>query len=173
MSDFRQCPRVPVACCSTVNDDFLRMGKGRREPAKASQRPVIPLQRHRILVVEDDVEQREAVAALLESAGYVVERAIDGFDALVLAKVRRPDLALIDLAMPGLDGFELATRLRADARTRDIPLVAMTGRHISPTVVRMRGPFEDVLFKPLETKHLLPWLRERLRRQADGPPDGD
>lgn len=101
---------------------------------------------------------------MLERAGYLVDRAVDGPDALELAKVRRPDVVLTDLSMPRMDGFEVAHRLYADARTRDIPIVAVTARNISPTAVRVGGPFADVFFKPVDATEFLAFLRTFLKK---------
>lgn len=126
------------------------------------------LRPQRILLVEDDIEQRELLAEILERAGFVVERAIDGRDALDLAQARPPDIVLADLSMPGMDGFDVANHLHADPRTRDIPVVALTGRDISPTAIRMGGPFVDVFFKPVHAQELLGFLEALLKKPLVG-----
>jgi CheY-like chemotaxis protein len=80
----------------------------------------------RVLVIEDDAESRFFLAENLTRAGYRVETAIDGNDGLACALSSRPDLIVLDLAMPGLDGWETARLLRAYDGTARIPIVALT-----------------------------------------------
>jgi two-component system cell cycle response regulator len=82
---------------------------------------------HTILVVDDMRETRRFYRAFLICRGYKVITARDGATALRVAQRRRPDLIVMDLAMPDIDGIEAARRLRADERTRQIPIVAVTG----------------------------------------------
>jgi len=79
-----------------------------------------------ILLVEDHADAREALQVLLELEGYAVVTAAEGLAALDIARLRRPDIALIDIGLPGLDGYEVARRLRAAEGPRPI-LVALTG----------------------------------------------
>ncbi len=79
-----------------------------------------------ILLVEDHADAREALQVLLELEGYAVVTAAEGLAALDIARTRHPDIALIDIGLPGLDGYEVARRLRAAGGPRPI-LVALTG----------------------------------------------
>lgn len=80
----------------------------------------------RILLVEDNPQNRRLAQFLLKSRGYVVLEATTGQEALELARTHRPDLILMDLQLPGLDGFAATRLLKQDAVTRDIPVVALT-----------------------------------------------
>jgi CheY-like chemotaxis protein len=80
----------------------------------------------RILLVEDNPDAREALRAVLEAEGHHVAAAVDGLAALELAATLRPEFVFIDLGLPGLDGFEVARRLRASG-AKDTYLVAVTG----------------------------------------------
>jgi len=90
----------------------------------------------RILVVEDDPDNRRIVAKVLSVEGYDVIEAIDGIEALAQARAERPDLILMDLALPNVDGWEATRQLKSDPETRSIPVVALTA-------VAMRGDEEQ------------------------------
>ena len=87
------------------------------------KRPGRPL----VLVVEDFQDAREMYALYLGYEGFGVIQAKDGFEALKLAGEQLPDLILMDLALPGMDGWEATRRIKDDPRTRHIPVVALTG----------------------------------------------
>jgi CheY-like chemotaxis protein len=80
-----------------------------------------------VLIVEDYDDAREMYADYLLSAGYRVVEAKDGEEAVALALDHRPDVVLMDLALPRLDGWEATRRLKADTRTSGTPIVALTG----------------------------------------------
>jgi len=81
----------------------------------------------RILLVEDDEDGRRLYALWLTQAGFVVTQAHNGLQALEVAFESIPDLVVTDLNIPGIDGFELTRRLKQDPRTRQVPVVAVTG----------------------------------------------
>jgi two-component system cell cycle response regulator DivK len=80
----------------------------------------------RILVVEDDTDNRRIVVKVLTVEGYEVLEATDGRSALATARKEHPDLIIMDLAMPGLDGWQAATQLKSDPKVADIPIIALT-----------------------------------------------
>src|SRR5437773_241220 len=82
----------------------------------------------RILVAEDEADAAEALAELLRRAGYEARIARDGLEALILADRDPPDVALLDIGLPGMDGYRLAERLYAQRGARRPLLVAVTGR---------------------------------------------
>lgn len=90
----------------------------------------------KILVVEDDTDNRRIVARALAVEGYEVLEAVDGVQALARAQAEHPDLILMDLALPNMDGWEATRRLKSDAGTRAIPVVALTA-------IAMRGDEEQ------------------------------
>jgi two-component system, cell cycle response regulator DivK len=81
-----------------------------------------------VLVVEDYQDAREMYAAYLQFSGYRVAEATDGLEAIEKSLELQPDIILMDLALPKMDGWEATRRLKADERTKDIPIVALTGR---------------------------------------------
>jgi CheY-like chemotaxis protein len=86
-----------------------------------------------VLVVDDYPEAREMYVAWLEVSGYRVLQASTAADALALATAEVPAAILMDLSLPGVDGLEATRRLKADPRTRDVPVIAMTG-HVEARV---------------------------------------
>ena len=80
----------------------------------------------RILVAEDEPDNRRIVVRVLTVEGYETLEAADGQAAVALARREHPDLIMMDLAMPGMDGWEAARQLKADPETADIPIIALT-----------------------------------------------
>jgi CheY-like chemotaxis protein len=110
-----------------------------------------------ILVVEDDAGIRDTISELLQLEGFGVDSARDGLEGLSRLRDRRPDVILLDLFMPGLDGAQFVDRLRADASTSDIPVVLMTG--LEPGSGREPAGVQAVLPKPFELDDLLAAVR--------------
>ena len=88
----------------------------------------------RILMVDDFQDNREMYAAYLRHAGFVVEEAVTGTEALDRAFATTPDLIVMDLSLPGMDGWEATRRLKADARTKHIPIVVVSGHALEGSV---------------------------------------
>ena len=84
-----------------------------------------------VLVVEDYQDAREMYSAYLQFSGYRVAEATNGYEAIQQARDLLPDIILMDLALPKMDGWEATRRLKKDARTRDIPIVALTGHALA------------------------------------------
>jgi len=85
--------------------------------------------KERILVVEDDEDTLVLLQAMLEGEGYAVELVKDGGAALARAEASRPDLILLDIMIPGMDGLEVCDRLRFDPQMRDVPVIFLTAKH--------------------------------------------
>jgi CheY-like chemotaxis protein len=98
----------------------------------------------RVLIVDDEPAIRLLARVNLEAEGIEALEAADGESALATALSGRPDLILLDIVMPGIDGFEVADRLRDDERTRDIPIVFMTG------LDELAARDGDALIKPFD-----------------------
>jgi CheY-like chemotaxis protein len=108
-----------------------------------------------VLIVEDNDDAREMMRHLLLLAGHAVREAPDGVTGLTMALERPPDVAIVDVGLPGLDGFELARRLRADPRGRATTLIALTGYGQSETRARaLEAGFDAFLVKPLAAEAL-------------------
>jgi len=109
-----------------------------------------------ILIVENDGDIRLALATVLDQDGYLVVEAENGASGLELAQRVLPDLVLMDIRMPRMNGVEATERLRADERTRDIPVVAVTGelRDGTAQARRAEGLFHSILRKPVTSSRL-------------------
>jgi len=105
----------------------------------------------RILVVDDEKSDRDWLVQLLEAKGYTAIAVADGQSALDAALTVPPDLVMLDLKMPGLDGFEVTKRIKADPRTEAIPIVVVTGLDDRESRIRaLECGAEDCLFKPVD-----------------------
>ncbi|MCA9685484.1 MAG: response regulator [Myxococcales bacterium] len=121
-----------------------------------------------LALVEDRAEIRETLAEILREDGFQVLTAGNGLEALELIRTNRPHVALVDIGLPGMDGFDLARRLRADPMTASIPLIAMTGYGRSDDRARVReAGFDQHLVKPVDISHIIGAL-ERLGLRAAG-----
>jgi CheY-like chemotaxis protein len=108
-----------------------------------------------VLVVEDNDDSRAMLRELLGLLGHEVHEAADGREGLEMALTLRPDVALVDLGLPGLDGFEVARQLRAADERRTMLLVAVTGYGRDEDRVRSReAGFDHHLVKPVDPEAL-------------------
>jgi len=115
-----------------------------------------------ILVVDDDADIRTLVAELLQRAGHGVIQAPDGESGLRLFYAQQPDLVLLDVSMPGLDGWEVLTRIR---ELSDVPVLMLTARAGELEKVRgLRGGADDYVTKPFGRQELLARVDAALRR---------
>ncbi len=118
-----------------------------------------------VLVVDDDTDGRELYATTLRSAGYAVEEAADGHEAVDKAFKHRPALILMDLLLPRLDGWEAIDWLKKNPMTSSIPIVVVTGDADPSHIARARAAgCEKVLLKPCAPKRLLAGIEEVLRK---------
>ena len=109
-----------------------------------------------ILVVEDNERNMKLVRELLEATGYRAIEAATGSQALDLAREHRPDLVLMDIRLPDIDGVEALSRLRADDRTASIPVLAVTAQAMQGDRERcLAAGFDGYLSKPIDVGQLL------------------
>ena len=125
----------------------------------------------KILVVDDDADVRESLSFLLSMSGYDVREAENGAEALQVMHEEKPQLAVLDLMMPVMDGYELRRRMMADDELSELPVVVVSG------AADLAGPEIDgcvVLTKPVEPDRLLRVVADCLREQVspDGGPSG-
>lgn len=127
--------------------------------------------RGRIVVVDDDPDLVRAVTAVLEADGYRVEGARDQREALRAVLEDPPALVVLDVNMPGLDGWELCDILRRQSHTRDVPVLFLTGRaDVRDQITAMQVGGSDYVTKPFRPEELrakvATWVRKRPRRPA-------
>lgn len=124
----------------------------------------------RVLIVEDEVDIADLVMFNLQRAGYEVLKAHDGIHGTELALSERPDLIVLDLMLPGRDGYSVFREVRRDARTAHIPVIMLTAR--AQTEDRIQGleaGADDYLTKPFSPKELVLRVNAILKR-AEAPP---
>ena len=121
-----------------------------------------------ILVVDDDADIARFVEVNLRSVGYDVSVASDGEEALVKAEEIRPDLVLLDVMMPRVDGFEVAQRLRRNPRTSNTSIIMLTAKALSSDkVLGLTSGADDYIIKPFDPIELLARVKTTLRRARD------
>jgi DNA-binding response OmpR family regulator len=127
---------------------------------------------NRVLVVEDDPDIAELVARYLDKAGYISSRVSSGRDALDAVRSKPPDLVVLDVMLPHVDGLEVCRLLRADAKTASIPIIMLTARaEESDRIVGLELGADDYLAKPFRPNELGARVRALLRRaqRLDAP----
>ena len=107
----------------------------------------------RILVIEDNPMHMELATDLLEAAGYAVTQSRNAEEGIQLARTQVPDLILMDIRLPGMDGHSAVQLLKADARTRGIPVIALTAQAMHGDEGRAReAGFDGYVTKPIDTR---------------------
>jgi two-component system, cell cycle response regulator DivK len=109
-----------------------------------------------ILIVDDDPRNVRLVSALLRVSGYETIEAANGQEAVDKAREHHPDLILMDIQMPVMDGLEATRQLKSDQKTKDIPVIALTSFAMSGDRERiLAGGCDDCLTKPLDTRNFV------------------
>jgi two-component system KDP operon response regulator KdpE len=123
----------------------------------------------RVLIVDDDIALLRALGVILKAKGYEVVVARRGEDGLDLAAHRRPDVILLDLGLPGIDGIEVVRGLRGWS---SVPIIVLSARHQSVSKVEaLDAGADDYVTKPFGMDELLARMRAALRRTSAGPED--
>lgn len=121
----------------------------------------------KVLVIEDNPANMTLATFLLQSAGHTVLAATDAETGLTLARSEQPDLVLMDIQLPGMDGLEATRWLKADPATRDIPVVALTALAMKGDEARIRAAGCDgYIAKPLAYKDFLATISSHLVKAA-------
>jgi signal transduction histidine kinase len=142
--------RIPIAPAEDVPEEV-----GMERSAPFFLEPASLDERMRIVVIDDNDDIRETMQQLLQSLGHVVDVAADGVSGVELVLKERPQVALVDIGMPGLDGYEVAQKLRAELGPNQLRLVAMTGFGQSSDRDRaLAAGFDSHLIKPARTDQI-------------------
>lgn len=116
-----------------------------------------------VLVVDDEVEFAEMIEMRLEANGYQVLLAHDGDEGLALARESVPDTILLDVMMPGKDGFKTLHALKMDDATRDIPVIMLTAKGETKSIMRaQQSGATDYLIKPVDSSKMLEMLKRHV-----------
>jgi DNA-binding response OmpR family regulator len=136
--------------------------------SEALEAPALPAPvPRRILVVDDDPTVAEVVSGYLQRAGYAVDRAVDGRAALDQAAARRPDLVVLDLMLPEIDGLEVCRRLRAEPLSHTVPIVMLTAKGDEhDRILGLELGADDYVTKPFSPRELVLRIQSVLRRSA-------
>ena len=133
--------------------------------APSTVTPETPLA-HRILVVDDEEDLLELVRYTLTKQGYTVTCVGSGEEAVREARQQPPDAMVLDLMLPGIDGLEVCRRLRAEAKTRDIPIIMLTAKSEERDVIAgLEQGSDDYLTKPFSPRVLSARVKSLLRRK--------
>jgi len=117
----------------------------------------------RILSVEDQEDNRRIIRDLLTSVGYEMIEASDGESGVRLAEEQRPDLILMDIQLPGIDGYEATRRIKARAELHDIPIIVVTSYALSGDDAKAKAAGSDAyVAKPFSPRDLLATIRKFL-----------
>ena len=120
--------------------------------------------RRRILVVDDQEDNRRILRDLLSAAGFDIVEAADGEGAVSQAQTESPDLILMDIQLPGIDGYEATRRIKAEPGLRRVPLIAVTSYALSGDEGRaLEAGCDDYVTKPFSPRALLAKVREYLQ----------
>ena len=149
-----------------TRSDTPRVPEARGDAASAPRRA-----KRRILVVDDEKDLVDLIAYNLTRGGFEVATSHNGAEALEMARRDPPDLVVLDLMLPGLDGTEVARRLKADSRTANVPIVMLTARsEETDVVVGLTLGADDYVTKPFSMKILLARINTVLRRGEQSDP---
>ena len=123
------------------------------------------MKKPKIVIIEDEVDILEVINYNLSKEGFDVCSALDGEEGLALIKKEVPDLVLLDLMLPGLDGIEICRKLKTDYSTRSIPIIMVTAKGEESDIVLGLGMgADDYMVKPFRPRELMARIRSVLRR---------
>ena len=120
----------------------------------------------RILIVDDNATNLKLVAYLMKANGYEVDTALEAGAALAAIERHRPDVILMDIQLPGIDGLELTRRLKADPETRDIVIIAVTAYAMKGDQDKaLAAGCDDYITKPIDTRALPDTIARHLAKR--------
>ena len=128
----------------------------------------------KVLIIEDEADIQRLIAHSFQQAGYRVETCANGVEGLKKARESKPDLLLLDLMLPGIDGLEICRALKGDPKTRALPIIMLTAKNEEvDKVVGFELGADDYLGKPFSPRELLLRAKAVLRRTQSAKPEGE
>ena len=117
----------------------------------------------KILIVEDDELNRDSLRRLLRRRGFEIVLAVDGSEGVAVARAEAPDLILMDMSLPGIDGWEATRRIKDAPETRSVPIIALTAHAMASDRDRaLQAGCDDYDTKPIDLDRLIPKIRALL-----------
>src|SRR5262249_34983184 len=161
--------RGPVHQPQGPQDRGLHHGTDRLIPGprvRTTPTPLMTMAKSRILIIEDERSLADVLALNLQREGLEVTIAHDGRDGLRQAQLKRPDLIVLDLMLPGMPGLDVCRELRAGAQTRDVPIIMVTAKaEESDELVGLAVGADDYVTKPYSVKVLVQRIKKELKRR--------
>ena len=118
----------------------------------------------KVLLIEDDVQIQELIRINLEKEGFTIITALDGEQGLAFASREKPDLIILDLSLPGLDGYDVCKTLRAQIDTSSIPIIMLSARDdVADKIIGLELGADDYMTKPFSHRELYARIKARLR----------
>jgi two-component system, cell cycle response regulator DivK len=119
-----------------------------------------------VLLVEDNPHNRKIFSGMLTHSGFRVVEAVDGFDAMSKLAAEKPHLVLMDLSIPGIDGWECTRRIKGDPATKDLPVIALTAHAMRGDEERAReAGCDGYLSKPVSPKRVVEVVKKYLKME--------
>ena len=125
------------------------------------------MDKKKILIVDDEVELVDMLAMRLRASGYEVFSVSDGEDALLKIRSEKPDLIILDIMLPKIDGYKICETIKMDAGSRMIPVILLTAKDLTHEAEKLQEAGADhCMIKPFESKELLDKIKELIRKTA-------
>lgn len=176
LKDIPETASIPVLVLSIVCDegrscrlgaaDYLEKPIEKKRLVRVIDDLVGAVASPKVLVVDDDRHVVEVLTKTLQSKGFAVASAYDGREAMAAVRKRRPDLVLLDLKMPEMDGYQVIQRLKTDDATKDIPIVVVTAHRLDRERTDLLKLTAAQVSKPFSAEHLVERLESMLRKGA-------
>jgi two-component system phosphate regulon response regulator PhoB len=123
----------------------------------------------KLLIIEDEADIRELISFNLEMSGYEVLKARDGEEGLRMARSEKPDLIILDLMLPGMDGLKVCSHLKKDSDVKDVPVIMLTARSEDDDIISgLETGADDYITKPFSPRILIARVKAALRRIQSG-----
>ncbi len=139
-------------------------------PEKEVERRIRDLSdvRQKIMIVDDEMATLLPLKRSLEAEGYVITEAVNGYEAIEKSKTELPELIILDLMLPGIDGFEVCTQLKKNALTEKIPVIMLTAKdEVRDKVEGLEMGADDYVTKPFNLNELKARIRNVLKRSRE------